>query len=207
MRIGILGTGNMAAALGAHWSRAGHELLVGGRSRDGSRALADRLGARAGTLAEAARFGDAALLALPYDAVLPVLAGAGDLTGRVLIDCTNAISPGLTLTTAPGPGAAARIAEATGARVVKAFNHCADAVWRRTPPAFPDPLAVPLCGDDAGALDLVRTLVRDTGCVPLDAGGLDRAVYLETTTAFLIGLWKSGDDPRAMLPPFAAATA
>ncbi|MET9933884.1 NAD(P)-binding domain-containing protein, partial [Streptomyces sp. NPDC006324] len=31
MRIGVLGTGNMADALAAHWVRAGHEVLVGGR--------------------------------------------------------------------------------------------------------------------------------------------------------------------------------
>ncbi|MGW4893309.1 NAD(P)-binding domain-containing protein, partial [Kitasatospora sp. NPDC004240] len=31
MRIGILGTGAMAAALGGAYVRAGHEVLVGGR--------------------------------------------------------------------------------------------------------------------------------------------------------------------------------
>ncbi|WP_311318339.1 hypothetical protein [Streptomyces sp. 840.1] len=37
--------------------------------------------------------------------------------------------------------------------------------------------------------------------------GLDRAACLEATTAFLIGLWHSGFDPRRLLPPYAAATA
>ncbi|MYV66752.1 NAD(P)-binding domain-containing protein, partial [Streptomyces sp. SID2131] len=31
MRIGVLGTGDMADALATHWVRAGHEVLVGGR--------------------------------------------------------------------------------------------------------------------------------------------------------------------------------
>ncbi|MGW0311665.1 NADPH-dependent F420 reductase [Streptomyces flavidovirens] len=227
MRIGILGTGNMADALGTQWARAGHEVLIGGRSTERAAALAGRIAGgiggrtacRAGTLREAAAFGDATLLAVPHDTVPTVLkeAGAdedsgGVLHGRVLIDCTNAIGPGFVLTTQGGPGAAARIADATGAHVVKAFNHCADSVWRLTPPAFSDgpltaPLAVPLCGDDERALETVRTLVRDMGCVPLAAGGLDRAVYLETATAFLVGLWMNGEDPRRMLPPFAAATA
>ncbi|MGW2017455.1 NADPH-dependent F420 reductase [Streptomyces sp. NPDC001927] len=206
MRIGILGTGNMAEALGGQWARAGHEILVGGRTAAGADALAARIGARAGSLGDAARFGDAALLALPYDAVLDVLAGVGALPDDpVLIDCTNAIGPGLVLTTGQGPGAARTIAAATGARVVKAFNHVTPAVWARTPPVFADgPLTVPLCGDDEKALALVATLVKDLGCVPLVAGPLGRADLLEAATAFLIGLWHAGHDPRTLLPPPAA---
>ncbi|RMI28767.1 NAD(P)-binding domain-containing protein, partial [Streptomyces triticirhizae] len=33
MRIGILGAGRMAEALGGHWARAGHRLMVSGRER------------------------------------------------------------------------------------------------------------------------------------------------------------------------------
>ncbi|WP_344345037.1 NAD(P)-binding domain-containing protein, partial [Kitasatospora putterlickiae] len=40
MRIGVLGTGNMADALATHWARAGHEVTVGGRDA----AAAERLG-------------------------------------------------------------------------------------------------------------------------------------------------------------------
>jgi 8-hydroxy-5-deazaflavin:NADPH oxidoreductase len=81
-------------------------------------------------------------------------------------------------------------------------------VWRLTPPAFADgPITVPLCGDDDEALETVAGLVRDLGCVPLTAGGLERAAYLEATTAFLIGLWHAGHDPRTLLPPPDAATA
>ncbi|MFF8609374.1 NADPH-dependent F420 reductase [Streptomyces sp. NPDC015346] len=220
MRIGILGTGDMAEALGGQWARAGHEILVGGRAPERAGALAGRIGARAGSLAEVARFGDAALLALPYDAVLDVLDAVGELRGRILIDCTNAIGPGFTLTTGEGPGAARRIAAATGARVVKAFNHVTPAVWSRTPPvvaaaadlptgrptspsAAPSaaPLTVPLCGDDERALALVATLAEDMGYAPLVTGPLARADLLEATTAFLIGLWHSGHDPRTLLPP------
>ncbi|MFD6276504.1 NADPH-dependent F420 reductase [Streptomyces sp. NPDC060209] len=212
MRIGIIGTGNMADALGGRWAAAGHRVLFGGRSAERARALADRTGQRAGTVREAAAFGDAALLALPHDAVAGVLAalGAGDgaLRGRLLIDCTNAVGPGFRLTTGTGPGAARAIADATGARVVKAFNHLPDPLWWLNPPDFADgPVAVPLCGDDEAALETVRILVRDLGFVPLTVGGLDRAAYLEATTAFLIGLWHSGHDPRTLLPPFESVTA
>ncbi|MYW05527.1 NAD(P)-binding domain-containing protein, partial [Streptomyces sp. SID3343] len=49
MRIGILGAGNMAGALGAKWVRAGHDVVIGARSAHRAGALAGRIGAGAGT--------------------------------------------------------------------------------------------------------------------------------------------------------------
>ncbi|MFF8322528.1 NADPH-dependent F420 reductase [Streptomyces bobili] len=195
MRIGILGNGQMADALGTRWRRAGHEVRTGGRL---------------GGLREAAEFGtDALLLALPYAAVAEVVGGLAEaLRGRALIDCTNPVGPGFRLLTAGGPAGAERIAAAApDAHVVKAFNLCHVDVWRLTPPVFDGrPLAVPLCGDDPAALDVVRQLVRDLGCEPLDAGGLDRAGLVEATAALLIGLWVGeGADAQAIAPPLAHA--
>ncbi|MGV9598785.1 NADPH-dependent F420 reductase [Streptosporangium sandarakinum] len=210
MRIGILGAGNMADALGTHWARAGHELMVSGRDAAKAATLAERLGpaARAGTWAEAAGFGETVLLAVPAEAAPDVLAAAGAadgaLRGRVLIDCTNFVVPGkFTLGTEGGPSMARRVAEiAVGARVVKAFNLCHEDVWRMTPPVFDgERLAVPLCGDDPGALATVRSLVEDLGCAAVEGGGLDRAGLLEATMAFMVGLWFRGADARAVLPP------
>jgi predicted dinucleotide-binding enzyme len=190
MRIGILGAGNMADALGAQWARAGHDVLVGARTPAKAAALAGRIGARAGSLSEAAGFGDATLVAVRYEGLPDLLAQAGGpLRGRTVLDCVNAVVP---------PGATL----ATGANVVKAFNLCHDSVWRRRPPHFDGrPLAVPICGDDAAALATARSLVTDLGCEPVDAGGLDRAGLLEATAAFAIGLYLGGADPRSVFPP------
>ncbi|MFD4656178.1 NADPH-dependent F420 reductase [Kitasatospora sp. NPDC058444] len=206
MRIGIVGTGTMARVLGTRWSRAGHDVLVGGRDVERAAALAERIGARAGTLRDAARYGrDAVLLAVPYAAAAGVAAGLGDaVRGRTLIDCTNPVVAGFVLETAGGPSAAERIAAAApGASVVKAFNLCHESVWGLTPPVFDGrPLAVPVCGDDEVALETVRGLVRDLGCVPVNGGGLHRAGLLEATAAFLIGLWVGeGVDAQAIAPP------
>ncbi|REK85173.1 NADP oxidoreductase [Streptomyces inhibens] len=211
MRIGILGSGGMADALGTQWARAGHELMVSGRDADKAAALAGRLGpaARAGGWSEAAAFGEAVLLAVSHQAVPAVLAAAGPqaLEGRVLIDCTNAMVDGFRLAHGDGVSMAERIARlAAGARVVKAFSHCHIDVWRMAPPVFAgEPLAVPLCGDDPGALATVGRLVKDLGCEPVEAGGLERAGLVEAATALLVGLWVGGADPRAMLPPKAFA--
>ncbi|RKN42927.1 NADPH-dependent F420 reductase [Streptomyces hoynatensis] len=200
MRIGILGAGRMAQALGGRWREAGHEVLSG--ARDPRRA-----GPGAESLATAATFGEAVLLAVPDHAALEVLAavgaGGGALRGRTLIDCTNPLVPGtVRLATEGGPSMAERIAAAApGAHVVKAFNLCPDEVWRMTPPVFDGvPLGVPLCGDQETALALVGTLVADLGCVPVAGGGLERAGLLEAAAAFMIGLWAQGAQARAVLP-------
>jgi 8-hydroxy-5-deazaflavin:NADPH oxidoreductase len=207
MRIGILGTGNMADALGRQWARAGHEVFVGGRDAGRAAELAGRIGgAGSGGLAAAVEFGtDAVLLAVPYAAAMEVVSGLEvALRGRVLIDCSNAVGPGFVLATRSGRSAAGEIAAAApGAHVVKAFNLCHEDVWRLMPPVFGGrPLAVPVAGDSAEALAVVRRLVRDLGCEPLNAGGLDRAGLLEATAALLIGLWVGeGADAQAIAPP------
>lgn len=204
MRIGIFGAGGMAEALGGQWARAGHEVMVAARDQGKADLLAAKISAKSGTWAETANFGEAILLAVPAPSVSEVLAAAGDSThGKTLIDCTNAVGPGAVLTV---PDQAARIALAVeNAHVVKAFNLCHVDIWRMTPPVFDGRrLAVPLCGDDPGALKKVRTLVEDIGCLPLDAGGLDRARLMEATMAFMVGLWFAGHDAQACFPPLPA---
>ncbi|MFD8414703.1 NAD(P)-binding domain-containing protein [Streptomyces sp. NPDC059650] len=74
MRIGILGTGAMATALGAAWVRAGHDVRVGGRDTEAASRTARLTGASEhGGLAEAAAHGEVVLTALPAD-VAPRLA-------------------------------------------------------------------------------------------------------------------------------------
>ncbi|MFD2350935.1 NADPH-dependent F420 reductase [Nonomuraea ferruginea] len=197
MRIGILGAGNMVGALGAQWTRAGHEIMVSGRDPARAAALAATTGARAGTFREAAGFGDVAAVAVLAEAVPAVLAEAGDAArGKPVIDVTNDVGP-------HGFRPVAReIARLSGGHVVKAFNLCHVDVWRMTPPVFGGrPLAVPLCGDDPDALALARGLAADLGCAPVDGGGLGRAELLEATAAFMIGLWSGGADAQAVLPP------
>ncbi|MEU7697637.1 NAD(P)-binding domain-containing protein [Streptomyces sp. NPDC039028] len=212
MRIGVLGTGNMADALATQWVRAGHEVFVGGRDERKAQRLAARTGGGAGhgSLEAAAGFGEAVLAALPYGTGTDVVGELrATLRGKVLLDCANPVGPGFRLLTEDGPSAARRLAAAApGVRVVKAFNLCHEDVWRMTPPVFDgQPLAVPICGDDEAALTLARTLVRDLGCEPVAGGGLDRAGLLEATAALFIGLWVAEQaDVRAIAPPLAYAT-
>ncbi|MGP3964890.1 NADPH-dependent F420 reductase [Nonomuraea sp. 3N208] len=212
MRIGILGAGGMADALGTQWAGAGHEVMISGRDLRRTAAQAERMTAgrgepvRAGKWAEAAEFGEVVTVAVREAGLVDVLGACGAaLRGKPVIDVTNAADLTKYDPTRPLAGL---IRDLTGGHVVKAFNLCHVDVWRMTPPVFDGrPLAVPLCGDDPAALAAVRTLVADLGCTPLDGGGLDRAMLLEATALFMIGLWFGGADAQAILPPLASSGA
>ncbi|GAB1331898.1 NADPH-dependent F420 reductase [Streptomyces sennicomposti] len=211
MRIGVLGTGNMADALATHWVRAGHEVVIGGRDAYKAERLATRIGgsAKPASLRAAAEFGQVVLAALPYGAGVDVTRDLhAALEGKALLDCSNPVGPGFRLLTEGGPSAAQQLAAAApGVHVVKAFNLCHEDVWRMRPPVFDGrPLAVPVCGDDETALARVRELVRDVGCDPVTGGGLERAGLLEATAALFIALWVGeGADAQAIAPPLSYA--
>ncbi|MFG3223711.1 NADPH-dependent F420 reductase [Kitasatospora sp. NPDC048194] len=212
MRIGVLGTGNMADALATHWVRAGHQVTIGGRDAHKAARLAARIGGGvkpAGLRAAAESGQEVVLAALPFGVGVEVARDLhAALEGKVLVDCSNPVGPGFRLLTEGGPSAAQQLAAAApGAHVVKAFNLCHEDVWRMRPPVFDGrPLAVPVCGDDETALARVRELVRDVGCEPVAGGGLERAGLLEATAALFIALWVGeGADAQAIAPPLAYA--
>jgi 8-hydroxy-5-deazaflavin:NADPH oxidoreductase len=202
MRIGILGTGTLAVALGAAWGRAGHEVLVGGRAPDKAAAAATRMGGTAVTPAEAVRERDAVLVAVAWEGLRDILtaAGAADgaLAGTPLIDPTNAVEHGVgELLTTDGRAVAEHVAGwAPGAAVVKAFHLFPADQWA----PGKEPVTVALAGDDEHALRVTSGLVRDVGGRPAVLGPLRRARQLEEVAGFVIGLAFSGADPNAAIP-------
>ncbi|MFB9481113.1 NADPH-dependent F420 reductase [Streptomyces filamentosus] len=212
MRIGILGTGAMATALGGAWVRAGHDVLVGGRDAAAASRTARLTGASGhGGLAEAAAHGEVVLTAVPADAAPPLAKElAGPLAGRTVIDCTVPMAPGAdgpALTTGGTTSVARLVADAApGAHVAKAFGLCHDSIWTLDRPAFEGaPLAVPFCTDRPEAAAHLTELVTSMGCTPLPCGGLARAALLEATAVFAVGVWWSGAETRFAFPSPALA--
>jgi len=199
MRIGILGTGNVAAGLGAAWAKAGHQIVVAGRSAEKATALAERIGGTAAAPREAVAGADAVLLAVAWEGVEDTLrlAGAADgaLAGVPLIDPANAVEHGVGVLL-PEDSAAQRIAAlAPGAHVVKAFHLFAAEHW-----ATGTPTTVPMCGDDPAALETAGTLVRDVSGIPAVVGPLSRARQLEEAAGLVIALAFGGFDPGNAFP-------
>ena len=95
MKVGILGSGDVAKVLAGGFLKHGHEVLMGTRSPT---KLADwakqNPKGRVGSFAEAAQFADLAVLAVKGTVAADALraAGAANLGGKSVIDATNPIS-------------------------------------------------------------------------------------------------------------------
>jgi len=205
VKIGIIGYGSMAEALGSKWVGK-HELAIGGRDKEKAEALADRLGEGVayGDTQTVAKFGEALVMAVSASGVPDICDEiAFDLAeGTCLIDITNPID---TTTFLPipefNPSMAEYIAERVPpARVVKAFNMCHADVWKMDKLAFDGrPLACLYCGDDIGAKRKATDLIKDVGADPVDLGDLDRARLLEPAADIVIQLLFAGRDPQTVL--------
>src|SRR3990170_8763203 len=94
MKIGVIGSGRIGGTLGGLWVKAGHEVLFSARNLDEVKKLAAGLGprARAGTPHEAAVFGEAVLISVPYSA-LPQIGRdlAAELRGQVVLDACKPV--------------------------------------------------------------------------------------------------------------------
>lgn len=192
MKIAIVGTGNVAAALGKGWAARGH--MVTFASREPSSERVQALLGEAGPNASAARMADAAsrssiiVLAVPFTAVRERLDMAGDLGGKVLIDCTNPIAPGLRPMFEPSTSGVEQIAKwAPRARVVKAFN-TTGAENMANPAYNGDASTMFICGDDELAKAAAAQLAEELGFEVIDAGGLSAARHLENLALLWIHL-------------------
>ena len=183
MKIGFLGGGNVGATLGEGFVRAGHEVFFGVRNPTAPdmQAVIDRSAgkARAGSIAEAAKFSDVMVNALPWSATQAALESL-DLRGKILLDCTNPLKPDLSgLTVGTTTSAGEMVASwAKGAKVVKIFNSVGYGLMAN--PVF-EGRAIPLfyCGDVAEAKKVAASLAKDIGFDPQDAGPLMNARLLE----------------------------
>jgi predicted dinucleotide-binding enzyme len=175
IRIAIIGAGNVGRALGGAWSTA-HQVTYGVRNPEDPK-YAD-LGAAA-TNAAAARDADVVVLCTPWQSTEQAIADCGELGGRIVIDCTNPLTPDFSaLEIGHTTSGAEQVAEwARGARVCKAMNQIGAPMMD-----YPDVEGTPVmlvCGDDAAAKEVTSTLVSELGFEVVDAGELALARLLE----------------------------
>lgn len=183
MKIGVIGSGNIGGTVGSHWASQGHQVIFSNsRMSDELEALVQRAGAnaRAGTIAEAAAFGDAILFAPPYPKTDKALSDAGSLDGKILIDATNPYRADGTPEPASVIGVVELSKKVPGARVVKAYNMIrASLLANQAYQPENERLAVYYCGNDQQAKAIVAQLIADSGFVGVDAGSLRDAAHIE----------------------------
>jgi predicted dinucleotide-binding enzyme len=137
MKIGILGSGDVAKTLGAGFLKHGYEVMLGTRTAS---KLADwqrqHAPARVGSFADTAQFGEMIVLAVKGTAAADSLNAAGprNLAGKTVIDATNPIAETppvngvLKFFTGPDESLLERLqAQCKDAHFVKAFNSVGNA--------------------------------------------------------------------------------
>ena len=177
MNIAIIGAGNVGTALGGGWQKQGHQVVYG--VRDAASAKVSGQASRLAPPQIAARDAEVVVLTVPYGALEAAIASLGDLTGKIVFDCTNPVGPGFTSAAPEGSSAGQQAGEwAKGARVVKIFNTTGFNIM--ADPMFGAESATMFyCGDDAAAKQVAAKLAADLGFEPLDAGPLSQARLLE----------------------------
>lgn len=186
MNIAIIGTGNVGGALATNWSGKGHAIHLGVRNLQefkGS-ALLNNPHTQLHSIAEAVATSEVVLLATPPTAVFGIIDNMGDVSGKVLIDATNAVrqSPD------PYPTVYHALVDKTNADVVKCFN--TTGFENMLDPTYHgEGIDMFMAGDSDKAKTVAKQLALDAGfgsC--LDFGKGDKVELLEKLALSWINL-------------------
>jgi predicted dinucleotide-binding enzyme len=188
MKIGVLGSGDVAKSLGAGFVRHGHEVVLG--TRDTTK-LAEwskqNSKAKVAGFADAARHADVAVLAVKGTAAADAIraAGAGNLAGKPVIDATNPIADAppvngvLKFFTTLDDSLMERLQrEFPEIRFVKAFNSVGSACMVNPGFTGGKPTMF-ICGNDAAAKRSVDEILRQFGWETADMGMAEAARAIE----------------------------
>ena len=188
MHIAFLGHGNVGAPLADHLQRLGHEVTLATAdpaSDSVKKALEKNAGLTTGPVERSLAAADVVFLATPFAANESLLRPlATTLSGKVLVDCTNPVGPGLT----HGLGSTQSGSEflqtlLPDTRVVKAFSiYGFENFEDNRYPAYAVKPVMMFCRNDAGAKGTVARLIEQLGWQPLDVGGVEQALHLEHMT-------------------------
>lgn len=183
MRIAVLGTGMVGRAMSARLAELGHDVRLGTRDPAATRAREDWVDiglVELVTFAGATADTDVVVHAGNGLAALDLLAQAGDLAGKVLVDISNPLdfSAGFppTLAVKDTDSLGEQIQRALpDARVVKTLNTLTAGLMVH-PEALPEATSVFVSGDDIEAKAVVTALLAELGHGDvIDLGGIETA--------------------------------
>ncbi|WP_433546607.1 NADPH-dependent F420 reductase [Streptomyces sp. CA-294286] len=194
MRIGILGTGNVARALATGWARTGHEVVLGSRDPDAKKGLDHTVVG----LSEAVVHGEVVVNATPGAESIPLLRriGADALTNKVLLDVAIGFREDWTLEH-PDASLGELIQEEFPRTYVVKSLCTMDSTAMGHPAGLEGPSTVFLSGEDADAKKTVGRLLEDLGWpgpYRLDLGGIRTARGQEHYALLFIAVATSTGD-------------
>jgi predicted dinucleotide-binding enzyme len=188
MKIGILGSGDVAKALAGGFLKYGYEVTLGTRTAG---KLADwaqkNPKAKTGGFDDAAKFGELVVLAVKGTAASEAIRAAGptNLSGKTVIDATNPIADAppvngvIKFFTTLDESLMERLQkEFPGVRFVKAFNSVGNAFM--VDPKFKGGKPTMfICGNDKAAKRTVGGIVEQFGWEVSDMGSMEAARAIE----------------------------
>ncbi|TAM89292.1 NADP oxidoreductase [bacterium] len=183
MNIGIIGAGNIGGTLTRRLRALGHDVSVANSRGPASlQELTAETGAKAVTVAEAARGNDLVVVTIPEKniAQLPADLFAGVPASVVVVDTGNYYPrqrDGRIAEIEQGMTESRWVATRLGRPVVKAFNniYAQHLLERGKPRSTPGRIALPIAGDERAAKEMVMRLVDELGFDPVDAGAVDES--------------------------------
>lgn len=194
MKIGIIGAGFVGRAIAKLAIQTGHQVMLS-NSRDPRTlfSLKPMIGCETGTAAEAARFGQVVVIAVPLTALeqLP----AAELQGKTVLDAVNyyperdgEIEELLTGRISTSERLARLL---PNSRITKAFNaiRMTDLETQGVPAGDAHRRAIPLAGDDREGKAIAMALYEAFGFDAVDAGALAEGWRFERATpAYCVAL-------------------
>ncbi len=188
-KVSVIGSGQVGEVLANGFLKHGHEVLRASREPEKLAAWTSAAGIKAcaGTLVEAASFGDIVVLAVKGTAAEAVLeqAGVEKLAGKVVIDTTNPIAAlppengVLRYFTDVNESLMERLQKkAPKARFVKAFS-CVGNAFMVNPVMPGGPPTMFICGNDAEAKAETRKILDQFGWDVADMGKAEAARAIE----------------------------
>ena len=183
MKIGIIGAGHIGGTLARRLARLGHEVsIANSRGPETLAKLAQESGAKAVTVAEAARGKDVVIVTIPQKSIpkLPKDLFAGVPETTVVVDTGNYYPQqrdGRIDEIESGMTESRWVSRKLGRPVVKAFNniYAQHLMDRGTVAGTAGRIALPVAGDDKRAKDVVIRLLDELGFDGVDAGPLDES--------------------------------
>jgi predicted dinucleotide-binding enzyme len=188
MRVGIIGSGDVAKALASGMVKHGHEVMVGTRA---PAKLAEwgkqNPKASVGSFSDAAEFGELIMLAVKGDAAADALflAGASNLVGKTVMDTCNPIEDTppvhgvLRFFTTHDESLMERLQrDFQDAHFVKAFNSVG-APFMVNPEFKDGKPTMFICGNDEGAKQQVSAIAVQFGWETADMGMAEAARAIE----------------------------
>jgi len=203
MNIAFIGHGNVGGPLADHLQRLGNQVTLAAsdpKAESVKKMLARNSGLKVAALSEAVKRSEVVVLATPFQVNEQVLRPiAADLAGKILIDCTNPVGPGLT----HGLGSKQSGTEMIQAllpetKVVKAFTiYGFENFEDSSYPGYGVKPVMMFCGNDRAAKQTVGGLLEQLGWQPLDVGGAEQALHLEHMTLLWVRMVRvAGHSPN-----------